>query len=61
MTAPWLVRQTAGDVVHTAPLDDGIVHEFTTECLCGLTVLPVDDGGIVVHHSLDAREGAEQS
>lgn len=51
----------ADDVVHAAPLDDGMIHEFTTECPCGPTPITVPGGLILSHASLDGRERQEAS
>lgn len=61
----WLASQTADDTVHSVPLDDAIVHEFTDTCPCGPTTKPTPMpegrvGWILSHHSLDGREAAEQ-
>lgn len=50
--------------VHVQPTNDLIQHEDTEDCPCGPRIEPVerDDGSIgwlIVHHSLDGREGYE--
>lgn len=60
----WLAVQTDASTVHSVPLDDEIVHEFTGACPCGPTprATPCADGSegrIVTHHSLDGRELGE--
>jgi hypothetical protein len=49
------------DVRHVHPTDDDIDHELQgVECACGPRLV-YEDGTrlIVVHHSLDGREGGE--
>lgn len=58
---PWLVHPTAVDVVHTVPLDDEIVHEFTPDCPCGPAPVSVPGGTLLSHASLDGREHQERS
>lgn len=53
-----------GDV-HVYPAGDLILHEVTEDCPCGPRPEPVprDDGStgwVLVHHSLDGREHAEE-
>lgn len=52
--------------VHVYPVDDIVDHELAgTECVCGPVCEYVDpetdetyaNGPVVVHHSLDGREG----
>lgn len=51
--------------VHVIPLGDSIEHDTSSdECACGPSAEAVfrDDGSndwLVVHHSLDGREGGE--
>jgi hypothetical protein len=52
------------DTVHIHPLDDQLGHQMDDDCPCGPRQEPVrsHDGSIgwlVVHHSLDGREGRE--
>ncbi|MFJ8923838.1 hypothetical protein ACIREK_30725 [Streptomyces sp. NPDC102415] len=56
-----MTKQTAADVVHAVPLDDGIVHEFTHHCPCGPAPQIVPGGVVLVHASLDGREQKETS
>mgnify|MGYP006915209319 CR=1 FL=1 len=49
--------------VHVTPTADAIPHDDTDDCICGPTSEPIvrDDGSVgwvVIHHSLDGREGA---
>lgn len=51
-------------VVHVTPTGDLIEHSLDDECACGPSSEPVkrDDGSVgwvIVHHSLDGREGRE--
>lgn len=51
-------------VLHVVPLGDAVEHTADDGCVCGPTARPVeaDDGAvgwIMVHHSLDGRELAE--
>ena len=52
-------------IVHVVPVGDLIEHDSDGgDCLCGPTTEPVfdDDGSngwLIVHHSLDGRELAE--
>lgn len=59
MTTDWLTKQTAPDVVHVTPLDDGIVHEFAPSCPCGPAPHAVPGGVVLAHASLDGRETQE--
>jgi hypothetical protein len=51
--------------VHVVPVNDLVEHDTDgPDCVCGPTVEPVDRddgslGWLVVHHSLDGRERAE--
>ncbi len=52
------------NVVHVEPVGDLIEHEDSDECPCGPSVEHVaradgSSGWLVVHHSLDGREGRE--
>ncbi|WP_199881804.1 hypothetical protein [Streptomyces sp. CB03911] len=63
---PWLAWQQDDFTVHSVPLDDLIVHDFTDDCPCGPDQIPIPrvdgaQGWIVRHHSLDGREQHEAS
>lgn len=51
------------DSLHCIPVDDLIEHEANEGCLCGPSVMPVEQDGaigwILLHHSLDGREFSE--
>ena len=52
--------------LHVVPVGDLIEHVLTGDCPCGPADKPVerDDGSVgwlVVHHSLDGRELAEEA
>ncbi|MEU5772715.1 hypothetical protein ABZ819_05340 [Streptomyces venezuelae] len=64
MSSQWLAKQTNGNEVHVAPLDDVIVHVLTDLCPCGPSPSPSplgdgSDGWVYTHHSLDGREADE--
>jgi hypothetical protein len=48
-------------VAHAVPVNDLIEHDTENfdECICGPDIEYVEDGKIVVHHSLDGREKNE--
>jgi hypothetical protein len=51
--------------LHIVPTSDRVTHDLDDTCVCGPTAEPVyrNDGSvgwILVHHSLDGREGAER-
>lgn len=61
MSGQWLAREVSDTEVHAVPLDDVIVHEFTTDCPCGPRprCIPREgrpDGWVHTHHSADGRE-----
>ena len=42
------------------PVKDKIPHDLPSEdCICGPTVQHLEDGNVIVHHSLDGRERHE--
>jgi hypothetical protein len=54
------------DEAHVVPVNDLVEHDTEGDCVCVPEVRPVprDDGSVawlVVHHSLDGREAAEQA
>lgn len=60
----WFLRQTDDFTAHAVPLDDVILHSFTTDCSCGPTPRPTprgdgSQGWVISHHSLDGRELTE--
>jgi hypothetical protein len=52
----WDTIVTEDGERHVIPKDDIIPHEPDTYCWCH----PTDDDGVIVHHSMDRRELAEQ-
>jgi hypothetical protein len=61
VSGQWLAQRVSGTEVHTVPLDDEIVHEFSTDCPCGprARCIPREgraDGWTYTHHSVDGRE-----
>jgi hypothetical protein len=61
MSGQWLAQEVSDTAVHTVPLDDVIVHDFSEACPCGprSRVIPREgrpDGWVYTHHSLDGRE-----
>ena len=50
----WAVYATDG-LPHVAPLRDLRPHDMTKGCWCH----PIEDAGVMVHHSMDRREEFE--
>lgn len=64
MSGQWLAQEVSDIEVHAVPLDDVIVHEFSTACPCGprARTIPREgrpDGSVYTHHSVDGREFSE--
>ena len=61
MVAGAVVRRKMSDgQYHVYPKEDIFLHDITSlECLCGPKVEWVDGAYVVVHNSMDGREGRE--